>query len=108
MSEIEPFEFEVVKRDQRFIVADPNKVLRQMKVKDEWQNRAEFGIATSQGIRALLAERTRRADVFARLMEVARDNISHVNQDRAEEMIASDKLDALQSEWDGAQEGRVK
>lgn len=96
MSEPQVFEFEVAKRDQRFVVSVPNKVLRQMKVKDDWQNRAEFGIATSHGIHAMLTERTNREKCWQDLMARARGMCAGL--DGVPELES--QLDALEAEWE--------
>ena len=107
MSEIDPFEFECEGERMRFAENYGNEKEIWIEVPSNFTERGwtmawRMSLDSSTGIRALLAERTRRNGVFARLVEVAR-GINGVEDWPVEAIDAvNTQIDALQSEWHAA------
>lgn len=105
MSEIEPFEFEWEGRKHRVLDRGDDVVVQVFwDCDNEWHHWGYMGGDSRFVIRALVAERTRHKDVFARLKALADDGESYlrgISDNREWVDNHRTQLDALQVEWEG-------
>lgn len=87
----------------RFSMEGEHVVVIELHHDGKWWPQCQVVGLARPGIIALLRRDTARADMFARLMEVAREEIDN-SEDAISHQSGTKILDALQMEWDGETE----